>query len=213
MKIPVAIILVLSFLVPSVLFAQDDAEDDVYRKAEKRLLTPRPGFEYHDSEYIRDLELERKRRSPKGALLRSLAVPGWGQFYNGEYVKGPIVIAAQATCIYFAIDRYITARDYLNKSRNTSNENERETFYGKYNDYLVETEFWGWLYVGFMALAAMDAYVDAHLSDWDVENLPKDENAPEDIGKANSGNSPDWELALGVLRDGTPSLSVTISPF
>ena len=110
-------------------------------------------------------------------------------------------------------DRYITARDYYKKSRNTSDENEREAFYGKYNDYLVETELWGWLYVGFMALAAMDAYVDAHLSDWDVENLPKDKNAPEDIGKAKSSNSPDWDLVLGILRDGTPSLSVSISPF
>ena len=111
MKKIVAVTLAILFLAPSALLAQDDAEDDVYRKAEKRLLSPRPGFEYHDSEYIRELELERRRRSPKGALLRSLAVPGWGQFYNGQYIKGPVVIVAQATCIYFAIDRYLTVEN------------------------------------------------------------------------------------------------------
>jgi len=212
MKMLAAIICTLAFLAMSApSLAQEGEEDDIYLKAEKLLLTPRPGFEYHDSEYIRDLELERRRRSPTGALLRSLAVPGWGQFYNGEYIKGPIVIAAQATCVYFAIDRYLTARDYFNQSRNTADEYEREILYGKYDDYLVETEFWGWLYVGFMALSAMDAYVDAHLSDWDVEDLPKDDNAPE--SDTNNGITPTWDLAVGTLEDGTPSLSIIVSPF
>jgi hypothetical protein len=211
MKVAVTIILTLSLLTSSAPFAQEDAEDDIYLKAEKLLLTPRPGFEYHDSEYIRELELEQRRRSPSGALFRSLAVPGLGQFYNGEYIKGPIVIAAQATCVYLAIDRYLTARDYYNQSRNASDENERENLYGKYNDYILETEFWGWLYVGFMALSAIDAYVDAHLSDWDVEDLPKDDDAPE--GDAKNGVTPIWDLAFGAMRDGTPTLSIIISPF
>lgn len=212
MRVPVLAILILSFLnAAAPVLAQEDAGDDIYLKAEKLLLTPRPGFEYHDSEYIRELELERRRRSPSGALFRSLAVPGWGQFYNGEYVKGPIVIAAQATCVYLAIDRYLTARDYYNQSRNTSDENERENLYGKYNDYILETEFWGWLYVGFMALSAMDAYVDAHLSDWDVEDLPKDDKAPG--GDARNGASRTWDIAFGAMRDGTPALSIIISPF
>jgi TM2 domain-containing membrane protein YozV len=204
-------VIIALLLVYSPAYAQEETDDDIYLKAEKLLLTPRPGFEYHDSEYIRELELERRRRSPTGALLRSLAVPGWGQFYNGEYVKGPIVIAAQATCVYFAIDRYLTARDYYDQSRNSTDDDERATLYGKYNDYLVETEFWGWLFVGFMALSAMDAYVDAHLSDWDVEDLPKDDDAPKTDTK--NGAVPTWDLAFGTMRDGTPSFSIIISPF
>jgi hypothetical protein len=34
--------------------------------------------------------------SPRGALWRSLAVPGWGQFYNRQYYKIPFVYAGFA---------------------------------------------------------------------------------------------------------------------
>lgn len=30
--------------------------------------------------------------SPRGALFRSLAVPGWGQVYNRQYLKAPVVV-------------------------------------------------------------------------------------------------------------------------
>ena len=32
--------------------------------------------------------------SPRGAALRSLAVPGWGQVYVGQPLKAPVVVAA-----------------------------------------------------------------------------------------------------------------------
>jgi hypothetical protein len=31
--------------------------------------------------------------SPRGALLRSLAVPGWGQIYNRQPLKAPVIVA------------------------------------------------------------------------------------------------------------------------
>lgn len=37
--------------------------------------------------------------SPRGALVRSLAVPGWGQIYNGQYLKAPIVVGVLATLV------------------------------------------------------------------------------------------------------------------
>lgn len=30
-------------------------------------------------------------RTPRGALLRALVLPGWGQFYNQQYLKVPLV--------------------------------------------------------------------------------------------------------------------------
>ncbi|MCI0481917.1 MAG: DUF5683 domain-containing protein [Candidatus Dadabacteria bacterium] len=215
LRAPLYILLLTAALLtalPAPAQEETEPEDDIYRKAEKVLLTPLSGFDYHDSEYLRDLELERKRRSPTGALMRSIAVPGWGQFYNDEYIKGPIFIAAQITCVVMAVDSYLTSRDYYNRSRATEDDAQREWLYQKYNDYQMETEFWGWLYVGFMAFSAMDAFVDAHLSDWDVEDLPKDEDAPGREATGDSGGR-DWDLAFGLLDSATPALSLTFSPF
>ncbi len=36
-----------------------------------------------------------ERKSPSGALLRSMALPGWGQFYTGHPVRGTITAVAE----------------------------------------------------------------------------------------------------------------------
>ena len=48
-----------------------------------------------------DTALERK--SPMGALLRSVAFPGWGQFYNRKYLKSAVVFGAETTFITLAV--------------------------------------------------------------------------------------------------------------
>lgn len=45
-----------------------------------------------------------KKHTPKGATLRSLIVPGWGQAYNHEYWKVPLAVAAVGIPIYLFID-------------------------------------------------------------------------------------------------------------
>lgn len=52
-------------------------------------------------------------RTPRGALWRSLAVPGWGQLYNRDYFKIPIVYAALGGVGYLTYstnDSYLTHR-------------------------------------------------------------------------------------------------------
>jgi hypothetical protein len=209
----IATIGVFVILLPVLARATDiTAVEDEAQKAEKLLLTPLPGGEYHDSVYVREMELAAKRRSPTGALWRSFAVPGWGQIYNGKYWKSPVFIAAQGFCLYMAIDTYRTARRYLNLSRDASDEEEKTAFYDRYNDFVVETEFWGWMFVGwmfvgFMAYSMLDAYVDAHLSDWEVEDLPQDEWAPA------SSRELEWDVGLGVGEEGEPIAYLSISPF
>lgn len=45
-----------------------------------------------------------KKHTPKGATLRSLILPGWGQAYNHEYWKVPLAVAAVGIPIYLFID-------------------------------------------------------------------------------------------------------------
>jgi len=52
-------------------------------------------------------------RTPRGALWRSLAFPGWGQLYNRDYLKIPIVYAALGGVGYLTYstnDSYLTHR-------------------------------------------------------------------------------------------------------
>ena len=48
--------------------------------------------------------------SPTGALWRSAAVPGWGQYYNRQYYKMPFVYAGYAALAYRI---YTTHQEYL----------------------------------------------------------------------------------------------------
>lgn len=44
-------------------------------------------------------------RTPRGAVTRALAVPGWGQVYNRQPLKAPIAAAAVVGSIVFAVSR------------------------------------------------------------------------------------------------------------
>ena len=147
------------------------------KKAEATMLAPLEGEGYYDSTALAELALAGKKRSPTGALWRSFAVPGWGQIYNGEYWKAGGIIAAQAGSLYMAVDNYLVARKYLREAREATDKNIKAEKLARHNDYIVETEFWGWLFVGILTFSMMDAYVDAHLADWDVSDLPADKEA------------------------------------
>jgi len=45
-----------------------------------------------------------KEHTPKGATIRSLILPGWGQAYNHEYWKVPLAVAAVGIPVYLFID-------------------------------------------------------------------------------------------------------------
>ncbi len=152
------------------------AEDEA-KKVEATVLKPLEGEGYLDSTALAELALARKRRSPTGALWRSFAVPGWGQIYNDRYVKAGAIMAAEAGTLFKAVDNYVASRKYLREARAATDRKIKYEKYARHDDYIVETEFWGWLFVGALSYSMIDAYVDAHLADWDVSDLPADKEA------------------------------------
>lgn len=93
-------------------------------------------------------------KDPTGAMLRSVFVPGWGQFYNGKWLKGTIIAGAEVGLITNAIvlHQYMKAAD---------TEYDKDFYWDNRN-----LSLW-WL--GATILYSMaDAYVDAHLSDFDA---------------------------------------------
>jgi len=105
------------------------------------------------SQALKDTIDNTNSKSPKGAMLRSLAVPGWGQWYNEQKLKALLVFATEAGITVNSIlqNQYVQQsksdleRDYYINNRNLSN--------------LV-------LIVSVL-VSMLDAYVDAHLYKFD----------------------------------------------
>ena len=104
------------------------------------------------------------QKSPTGAILRSAVIPGWGQIYNESYWKAPIVWGALGWFVYGWIESnndYKFYRDKYLVSGLDSDLNVRE-FYKDQRDLFA-------VYIGLTYfLNIIDAYVDAHLFDFDV---------------------------------------------
>lgn len=121
------------------------------------------------------------QKSPMGALLRSAVIPGWGQFYNESYWKIPIVWGVSAWFIYLWMDRndlYVYYKNLYNISLNeTSNGNS--SFYKNRRDFYRDDRDLFAIYIGLTYfLNLIDAYVDAHLFDFDI-NINQYTHKPE----------------------------------
>jgi len=122
---------------------------------------PEVSVESNDSLFI-------MTKSPWGAMLRSAAIPGWGQFYNESYWKIPVVWGVMGWFIYNWIDNNNNYRDYRDLYINDpSNSNKRlREFYRDNRDLFA-------IYLGLTYVANLvDAYVDAHMFDFDVSEDP-----------------------------------------
>jgi len=98
--------------------------------------------------------VKRASKSPSTAVRRSL-IPGGGQFYNGQIIKGLIVIAGQVTLIGLAIHYDQKSKDFLSGSA------EKERF-------VDDRNLTFWLMGGLTLLSMVDAYIDAQLYDFDT---------------------------------------------
>jgi len=89
-------------------------------------------------------------RSPRGAMLRSLTLPGWGQFYNGRKIKGSVIAAAELG----SVAAYFVRRDQIQRETPPGVTSPR-------NVYMFST-------IILIFYGVIDAYVDAHLDavDW-----------------------------------------------
>ena len=110
------------------------------------------------------------KKSPMGAMLRSAVLPGWGQLYNDAYWKIPVVWGVSSWFIYLWIDRndnYLFYKDLYNKSLSESSNGNSQ--YKNVRDFYRDDRDLYAIYIGLTYfLNLIDAYVDAHLFDFDV---------------------------------------------
>ena len=108
------------------------------------------------------------KKSPKGAMIRSLVFPGWGQWYNEQKIKAVLVFSLESFLLRLSVY-------YPHKAANSVSGSQAELFY---KDKRNLTYLW---IGGFTLLSMLDAYIDAHLYDFD--------------------SGPDLDLRIGVLNE------------
>lgn len=104
-------------------------------------------------------------KSPTGALFRSAVLPGWGQFYNESYYKVPVIAGLAAWFGYNYFSNNNLYNDYKTLYQNTGN----RLYYLNREFYRDQRDNFA-IYLGILYVANLiDAYVDAHLFDFNVE--------------------------------------------
>jgi len=124
--------------------------------------------------------LKKDYPSPKKALIIGLALPGGGQIYNKSWWKLPLVygaIVGMGFTIDYNQNRYRRLRDALDSKRNgephefeNTTIDNLQTLKNLRDEYDKNTQL---AYVGMFlvyTLQAMEAFVDAHLESFDIED-------------------------------------------
>ena len=130
---------------------------------------------------------------PRVVMLRSLLLPGWGQFHNRAYVKSALVAGGEGAFGVFLwkdrreLDRLLAE---VERERVGGDPQGYESAVNRYNARLTSSVGRQWMFAAVLAYALVDAYVDAHFRDFDIEfrsdpALP--EGVPVDSGRPTQG--------------------------
>jgi hypothetical protein len=121
-----------------------------------------------------------KKHSPKKAAIMSACVPGLGQIYNKKYWKPPIIYVGAAAVIYVASFNSKYYRQYRNAyiarvdGDSTTIDNylayQTEDLLSMKNYYRRNLELTYIVGAAIYALNIIDATVDAHLFDFNVDD-------------------------------------------
>jgi len=108
-------------------------------------------------------------KSPTGAIWRSLIVPGWGQLYVENYWKAPLFFGGFGTLSYLIIYNHNNFIEYANKLDNMSKSDPNFEITKLWREYYRDNRDMSAFYlIAVYILSAVDAYVGAHLYDFDI---------------------------------------------
>ncbi len=106
----------------------------------------------------------------RGAMWRSMALPGWGQAYNGEWVKAAAFAGAELGILIGARQQHRNWQDWKKRRAEAFlGEDEAYQEFSAYREefYLTDRNklLWWWLWLRMASV--LDAYVSGHLSNYD----------------------------------------------
>ncbi|HNV92712.1 MAG TPA: DUF5683 domain-containing protein [Candidatus Cloacimonas sp.] len=107
-------------------------------------------------------------KDPTKAVIYSL-FPGGGQIYNEAYIKAGAVIGFQSYLLATAIHNNDKVNDYKDKISITTDPILIESYKSKQKNYKEKRTRDIWLMGLTMAFSTLDAYIDAHLSNFNSD--------------------------------------------
>ncbi|MDB5272217.1 MAG: hypothetical protein JWO58_584 [Chitinophagaceae bacterium] len=139
-----------------------------------------------DSTAAQDQTPKKKAKNPQNvaankAALMSAILPGLGQFHNRKYWKPPIIYIGAGVITYFIIDnnkqfqlfkdgynqRIADPNAILDPSINGYSSDQLHTLRDQYHQYRDMSVVFG---IALYALNILDAYIDRHLMEFDVND-------------------------------------------
>ncbi|MCX7878647.1 MAG: DUF5683 domain-containing protein [Ignavibacteria bacterium] len=113
------------------------------------------------------------KKSPLKAVLLSAFIPGAGQFYNESYWKIPVIAGLSGYFGYEYIrnhNLYKKNRDLYSESQTSENPSGNQTYKSLREFYRNQRDDFMWYFLIVYTLNLVDAYVDAHLFDFDIKD-------------------------------------------
>src|SRR4030095_11604235 len=113
------------------------------------------------------------KKSPFLAVALSVVLPGAGQIYNGSYWKAAII---DGLLFYFGYEYYDNNqkfkdyRDQYNATITPEDPNGDPNLKTLRNFYQAQRDDFVWYFIIVYTLNLVDAYIDAHLFDFDVSD-------------------------------------------
>jgi hypothetical protein len=132
--------------------------------------------------------------SPSWVMFRSLLIPGWGQAKNGAWAKAVLVAGLEITFFNQLISERRSVDDYERKAE--EDPDNADEYLAAADRHRERFRDWVW-WTGLLILLSMgDAYVDAHLKDFDVRLQA--EPQIEEANEGNQGTDIGMRVSLGV---------------
>ena len=107
-----------------------------------------------------------RKSSPRGALIRSALVPGLGQFYNKKYIKAGVFTVGESYLIYNIATDWKAASRHKKNFQSSSDPVYQAQEFAEYEKYRDRKNLNLWITAAVVFYSMFDAYVDAHLSDF-----------------------------------------------
>jgi hypothetical protein len=112
-----------------------------------------------------------KKINPSGALFRSAFIPGWGQFYNKKYIKATVIAGLEIYLINGVYTNWKDANRHKDNFTSADDDPEYQAVeFAEYERALDRRGAFSWFLAAAIFYSMFDAYVDAHLSNFDQED-------------------------------------------